>query len=82
MPENGTKLILNMKDRTQTLVNATTNETIMVRNLTENAGNATINESLTTNAGNATTNESLTTNAGNATTNVNLTSKFNALQGK
>jgi len=69
MPANNTKLILDMKNHTQTLVNATTNETISVENFTLYRGNAT-------------TNESPTTNAGNATTNVNLTAKFKALQGK
>jgi hypothetical protein len=94
MPENNTKLILNMKDLTETLVNATTNETIKVGNftlyrpnattnetLTTNMGNATTNETLTTNMGNATTNETLTTNMGNATTINNLTAKFKELQG-
>ena len=76
MPANNTKLILDMKNHTQTLVNATTNETLSVENFTLYRGNATTNESLTTNAGNATTNESLTTNAGNATTNENLTAEI------
>jgi hypothetical protein len=93
--ENNTRLILNMDNLTQTLVNATTNETISVEKftlyrpnattnetLTTDTGNATTNETLTTDTGNATTNETLTTDTGNATTNVNLTAKFNALQGK
>jgi hypothetical protein len=93
--ENNTRLILNMDNLTQTLVNATTNETISVENftiyrpngttnetLTTSTGNATTNETLTTSTGNATTNETLTTSTGNATTNVNLTDKFKELQGK
>jgi hypothetical protein len=81
LPQKSTQKSI-IRDNILTVVNTTTNETIMVRNLTENAGNTTTNESLATNAGNATTNESLATNAGNATTNVNLTAKFKALQGK
>jgi hypothetical protein len=42
--ENGTRLILNMKNHTQTLVNAATNETISVENFTVYQGNATANE--------------------------------------
>jgi hypothetical protein len=83
-----------IRDNTVIVVNTTTNETISVRNLTETAGNATINETLPTNTGNATatTNETLPTNTGNAitlptntgnaTTNETLTAKFKALQGK
>lgn len=82
LPENGnnTRMVLNLKDKTVTLINMTTNETISVRNLTENTGNITTNENLTTEK--ITNNESLTTNAGNTTTNENLTEKFNVLQGK
>jgi hypothetical protein len=79
--ENNTRLIVNLDNLTQTLVNATTNETISVEKLTIYRPNATTNETLTTDT-NATTNETLTTGTGNATTNINLTAKFNALQGK
>jgi hypothetical protein len=79
--ENNTRLIVNLDNLTQTLVNATTNETISVEKLTIYRPNATTNETLTTDT-NATTNETLTTDTGNATTNINLTAKFNALQGK
>jgi hypothetical protein len=92
-PENETKLILNMKDRTQTLVNATTNETISVekfiipsRNettnetLPESVGNITTNETLPESVGNITTNETLPESVGNITTNETLTEKFKALQ--
>ena len=80
--ENNTRLVLNMDNLTQTLVNATTNETISVEKLTIYRPNATTNESLTTDTADTTTNESRTTDTGNATTNINLTAKFNALQGK
>jgi hypothetical protein len=91
---NETRLILNMDNLTQTLVNATTNETISVENftlyrpngttnetLTTIPENATINETLTTIPENATINETLTTIPENATTNDNLTAKFKELQG-
>jgi hypothetical protein len=92
MPENNTKLILNMKDHTQTLVNATTNETISVEkfitlngNETTNetlpgsVGNMTTNETLPGSVGNMTTNETLPGSVGNMTTNDNLTEKFKEL---
>ena len=66
-PENETKLILNMKDRTQTLVNATTNETISV-------------EKFIIPSRNETTNETLPESVGNMTTSETLTEKFKALQ--
>ena len=73
-PENKTlsqipmeKMII--RNNIVTVINTTTNETISVTNLTENAGNAT-------------TNDTLATSTGNATTNVNLTAKFKELQGK
>jgi len=43
---NNTRMILNVKDNTVTLINATTNETISTRNLTEITGNTTTNETL------------------------------------
>lgn len=90
---NNTKLIVDLKNHTITLVNTTTNETISVKNLTPKAAvNTTTDENIITNAINATNgnltpekttiNETLTTNTENATTNGNLTAKFNALQGK
>jgi cytoskeletal protein RodZ len=91
---NNTKLIVDLKNNTITLVDKTTNETISVKNLMPKAAaNTTITENITTNEKNATTNvnltpetttsnDTLTTNTGNATTDVNLTAKFSALQGK
>jgi hypothetical protein len=81
LPENtnSTRMVLNLKDKTVTLINATTNETISVRNLAENTGNMTTNQSLTTDNGNMTTNQSLTTDNGNMTTNQSLTEKFKEL---
>jgi hypothetical protein len=67
---NNTKLIVDLKNHTITLIDITTNETISVKNLTPIEG------------ANTTSNESLTTNTENATTNENLTDKFNDLQGK
>ena len=58
--ENNTTLILDMDKHTQTLVNATTNETISVENFTLYKGNMTTNETLTADTRNATTNETLT----------------------
>ena len=71
MTENGTKLILNMKDRTQTLVNATTNETISVSKFIYFNGNQTTNETLAANTGNMTS-----ANTGNMTSanTANMTS--------
>ena len=79
MPENGTKLILNMKDRIQTLVNATTNETISVSKFIYFNGNETTNETLPGSVGNMTTNETLPGSVGNMTTNDSLTDKFKQL---
>jgi hypothetical protein len=89
--DNKTVAIWNMKDKTITLVNPTTNET--VAEFTMNSENGTIDDALANNTENATTNntfipekttinETLTSNTENATTNVNLTDKFNTLQGK
>jgi hypothetical protein len=72
MPENDTNLILNMKDRTQTLVNATTNETISVEKFIIQNGNETTNETLPASVGNMTTNETLPGSIGNMTTNETL----------
>lgn len=44
---NNTKPVWNMKDRTITLVNPTTNETKLIGNFTVNPGNITTNETLT-----------------------------------
>jgi hypothetical protein len=79
MPENGTKLLLNMKDHTQTLVNATTNETISVENFTLYKGNETTNETLPRSIGNMTTNETLPRSIGNMTSKANITEKFKEL---
>jgi hypothetical protein len=67
MPENDTKLILNMKDRTQTLVNATTNETISVEKFIYFNGNETTNETISGSVGNMTTNETIPGSVGNMT---------------
>jgi hypothetical protein len=92
MPANGTKLLLNMKDHTQTLVNATTNETISVEKFILIKGNETANETIPGNAANMTTNETIPGSVGNMTTNetipgsvgnmssnINLTEKFKEL---
>ena len=55
-----------MKERTQTLVNATTNETISV-------------EKFIYRNGNETTNETIPGSVGNMTSNINLTEKFKEL---
>lgn len=49
---NNTRPVWNMKDRTITLVNPTTNETKIIGNFTVNLGNITTSETLT-NTGNA-----------------------------
>jgi len=70
--ENNTRLIVNTDNLTQTLVDATTNETISVEKLTIYNPNATTNEIIPTDMGNATTKEStneiIPTDMGNATT--------------
>jgi hypothetical protein len=79
MPENNTKLILNMKDHTQKLVNATTNETISVEKFIYRNGNETTNETIPGSVGNMTSNETIPGSVGNMTTNINLTEKFKEL---
>jgi hypothetical protein len=81
LPENtnNTRMVLNLKDKTVTLINATTNETISVKPVTETRENMTANETLSGNAGNMTANETLSGNAGNMTANINLTEKFREL---
>jgi hypothetical protein len=79
MPANGTKLLLNMKDHTQTLVNATTNETISVEKFTFYKANETSNETLPGSVGNMTSNETVPGSVGNMTSNINLTEKFKEL---
>ena len=79
MPENNTKLILNMKDHTQTLVNATTNERISVEKFIIQNGNETTNETLPGSSGNITSNETLPGSSGNITSNDSLTDKFREL---
>jgi hypothetical protein len=79
VPGNNTKLIFDMKKHTQTLVNATTNETISVENFTVYRPNMTTNETLAGSFGNMTTNETLAGSFGNMTTNDNLTEKFKEL---
>jgi hypothetical protein len=69
MPENGTKLLLNMKDRTQTLVNATTNETISVEKFIYHNGNETTNQTIPGSVGNMTSNETIPGSVGNMTSN-------------
>ena len=53
---NNTKLIVNLKNRTISVVDTTTNETISTRNFTTTSGNTT----LSGNTGNMTTNDTLT----------------------
>ena len=79
MPANGTKLLLNMKDHIQTLVNATTNETISVEKFIVYKGNETTNETLPGTAANLTANETLPGSIGNMTSKVNITEKFKEL---
>jgi hypothetical protein len=57
---NNTKQIVNLKDRTITLVNTTTNETISVKPIPETTGNMTANETLSGTAANMTANNNLT----------------------
>lgn len=92
---NNTRLIVDLKNHTISVVDTTTNETLSVKKYTPKAPvNTTTDQNIITDAENATTNgnlipenttinETLTTNnTGNAMTNENLTAKFNALQGK
>jgi hypothetical protein len=67
MPANGTKLLLNMKDHTQTLVNATTNETISVEKFIYINGNETTNETVPGSVGNMTSSETIPGSVGNMT---------------
>jgi hypothetical protein len=81
LPENMNDIrqIIDLKDDTVTLINKTTNETISIRNLSEDTGNMTTNETLAGDTGNMTTNETLSPTTGNITTKVNLTEKFREL---
>jgi hypothetical protein len=82
MTENGTKLIFNMKDRTQTLVNATTNETISVSKFIYLKGNQTANETLAANTANMTsanTANMTSANTANMTSNGNLAERLKGL---
>jgi len=67
---NNTKLIVNLKNQTITLVDIKTNETIAVKNMTLKT------------AANTTTDKNNTGNLENTTITENLTSNFNAPQGK
>ena len=67
---NNTKLIVDLKNHTISVVDTTTNETLSIKKFMPKA------------PVNTTTDESTITDAENATTNANLTAKFNALQGK
>ena len=85
------KIIKNYTDRTLTLLNTTTNETISITSIPQEDENMTTNQTTQSNTENLTsnetlthkktTNETLTTNTPN-TSNINLTDKFNTLQGK
>ena len=85
--ENGTRLILNMKNHTQTLVNAATNETISVENFTVYQGNTTTNETnkmiVAGKTGNTTTNETnkmiVAGKTGNTSMNQNLSERLSKL---
>jgi hypothetical protein len=81
LPENtnNTRMVLNLKDKTVTLINATTNETISVKSVTEARKNMTANETLSGTAANMTANETLSGTAANMTANANLTEKFREL---
>jgi hypothetical protein len=78
---NNTKVVVNLKNHTISVVDKTTNETISTRTFATTSGNITTNNTLPGNAGNITTNNTLPGNAGNRTTNDNLTAKFKSLQG-
>lgn len=67
---NNTKLIVNLKNQTITLVDIRTNETIGVKNMTLKP------------AANTTTDENIMANLENTTIDENLTSSFNVSQGK
>lgn len=69
---NDTRMILNVKDNTVTMLNTTSNETISIRNLTADT------ENMTTNEMKSSTN--VTENVENSTTDLNLTEKFKELQ--
>lgn len=71
---NDTRMILNMKDNTVTLLNTTSNETISIRNLTADSENTITNETKSS--------SNVTENAENSTTDLNLTDKFKELQGQ
>ncbi|HJR48917.1 MAG TPA: hypothetical protein VJ799_12240 [Nitrososphaeraceae archaeon] len=71
---NDTRMILNVKDNTVTLLNTTSNETISIRDLTADTVNMTSNETKS--------NTNITENAENSTTDLNLTEKFKGLQGQ
>ena len=81
LPENtnNTRMVLNLKDKTVTLINATTNETISVKPATEKMQNMTSNETLPGNAANMTSNETLPGSIGNVTSKANITEKFKEL---
>ena len=71
-PENGTKLLFNMKDHVSTLVNATTNETISVSNFVYRGANESTNE-MTMGDGNISTNGTSIRSSGNMSTITNIT---------
>lgn len=84
---NNTKMIVNLKNHTISVIDKTTNDTIGVRNFTVPQGNSTSSETVSINKTlenrqNATTNQTPATNAHNATTNENLTTRLKTLQGK
>lgn len=58
MPESlsDKRMIVDLKNNTVTLINATNNETISLKNFSTNAGNETTNQNLTSDVGNMTTN--------------------------
>jgi hypothetical protein len=84
---NNTKLVVNLKNHTISVIDKTTNNTISVSNYTVPQGNFTGNETIAINntlgnRQNATNNEIPAINAHNTTTNENLTTRLKNLQGK
>ena len=77
---NNTKLIVNVKNHTISVVDTRTNETISTRSFATTPENMTTNNTLSGIEGNMTTNNTLSGILGNVSTNkINLTEKFNSL---
>lgn len=77
---NNTKLIVNVKNHTISVVDTRTNETISTRNFATTPEKMTTNSTLSGIEGNMTANSTLPGILGNASTSkVNLTEKFSSL---